>query len=70
MSLGETITGLKYAANSTIGTNEFKPLDQLIKEQTIDLSATADKKTLDSLVTNVGATADTGGGLSNRLCKC
>ena len=62
MSLGQILTGLKYAANSTIGTNEFKPLDQLIKEQTIDLSATADKKTLDSLVTNVGATADIGGG--------
>ena len=62
MSLSEVMSSLKYAINSSIGTPDFKTLDQLIKGQNVDLSGVADKSTLDSLVLKVGNTDDLGGG--------
>lgn len=61
MSLGQIIAGLKYGINSTIGTDNFTPLDQLIKGQSIDLSSVADKSTHDSIKSVLGTTSDTGG---------
>lgn len=62
MSLEDSLKGLKYAVNSTIGDeNNFKPLDKIIDEKAVDKTYIADKITLDSLVSTIGQTGDAGG---------
>lgn len=62
MSLSEIMAGLKQAVNSTISTSDFKPLNEMIEEYSTDKTYIADKTTLDSLVSTVGKTNDSGGG--------
>lgn len=62
MSLSETLTGLKTTVNSTISTPDFKPLNEIIQDRSVDKAYIADKTTLDSLVATIGQTGNTGGG--------
>lgn len=61
MALNEIMSGLKSAVNTTIATDDFVPLNEMIQEHAVDKTYIADKITLDSLVSTIGATNNTGG---------